>query len=77
MIMIALLPISVRYTVLVRKDPEKNRHLLKRIYGALFISMPVFFISSTRVNKLYDEYSAKYLSDLSDSELMNFNKIYK
>ena len=70
------IPFCVRYTVLLRRDFEKNKHLLKRIYGLIVFNSPLFFYSGYRAEGLANELAQKYLSDLSDLELCNFEDIY-
>ena len=75
-IFLVQIPLTIKYTVMLRRDREKNKHLLKRMYGLIFVNLPIFYISNGRSDKLINEYSKKYLADLSDFELNNFTTIY-
>ena len=75
--LIASLPLATHWHVKIRSDPESNRHLLKRIWGVLIVSAPVFLYTNSRTRTIYQTLSAKYLTDLSDYELVHFNTFYR
>ena len=52
-------------------------HLMKRMYGMIFINLPVLYMSNFKNDKLVTQYSQKYLADLTDFELNNFTRIYQ
>ena len=54
-----------------------NKHLLKRLYTMPLIAFPTFYYSSIKAEKYSKAYSAKYLGDLSDFELDNFETLYE
>ena len=47
------------------------------MYGMIFINLPVLYHSNFKSDKLVSEYSKKYLTDLTDFELNNFERIYQ
>ena len=71
------LPLSIKYILLIRKDPVLNKHLLKRLYAMPLIAFPTFYFSSLQTEKYSKAYSKKYLSDLNDFELDNFETLYE
>lgn len=70
------IPLTLKYTMAIRRDREKNKHLLMRMYGMIFFNLPIMYFSNAKNDRLVNEYSGKYLADLSDYELRNFEKIY-
>jgi len=70
------LPLTVKYGMLLRRNIEANRHLVKRMIGISFIAIPWVQISAYRLEKHGQECSAKYFHDLSDYEKRHFSQIY-
>ena len=71
------LPLSIKYILLIRRDPVLNKHLLKRLYAMPLIAFPSFYYSSLKTEKYSKAYSKKYLSDLNDFELDNFETLFE
>ncbi len=71
------LPLSVKYVLLIRRDPVLNKHLLRRLYIMPLVAFPTFYFSSLRTEKYSKAHSLKYLSDLNDFELDNFETLYE
>ena len=70
-------PLSVKYIIHIRRDPVLNKHLLKRLYAMPLIAFPTFYYSSLKTEKYSKEYSKKYLSDLNEFELDNFETLFE
>ena len=54
-----------------------NKHLLKRIYAMPLVAFPTFYFSSLQTEKYSKEYSKKYLSELNEFELDNFEYLFE
>lgn len=63
--------------LLIRRDPVLNKHLLKRLYTMPLIAFPTFYYSSLKAEKYSRAYSVKYLSELNDFELDNFETLFE
>ena len=70
-------PYSFKYALMIRQDLNANRHLIRRIIWINAFNIPLWIQGNVRANKLTTQYSEKYLADLSDHELSNFDTIYK
>ena len=77
LLMLASLPLATHWHVKIRSDPGSHRHLLKRIWGFVFLSAPVFLYTNSRARSLYQSLADKYLADLSDYEIVHFDTFYK
>lgn len=62
--------------MLIRQDPILNAHLRRRIFLFPLISLPSFQISSTKIDYYTKVYGEKYLSDLTDDEIKDFDRLY-
>lgn len=74
---IVQLPLTIKYSILVRRDPVKNRHLLKWIYGMPAVAFPTFLLGQFKTDQYAIKMSQKYLSELSDFEIDNFESFYQ
>ena len=71
------IPLSIKYFLLVRKDATLHGHLLRRVYMFPLFSFPMFYLGSTQAEKHLGNMSTKYLGDLNDYELDNFETLYR
>ncbi len=69
-------PLSVWYLWLSRRNPSIHGHLRRRVFLMPFITAPVISYCTVRTGKLTVEYCKKYLGDLSDEEISNFEVLY-
>ena len=70
------IPLTIRYGILMRRDLEKHRYLAWRLLGLAAFNFPFFTYSANKAEGLASDYADKYLSDLTDFELCNFEDIY-
>ena len=66
------LPLTAKYTGMMKRDPPKNAHLRLRILAMATFSIGAYLFTSSRADILTDRLAKKYLSDLSDFEIDNF-----
>lgn len=71
------IPLSIKYFLLVRKDATLHGHLLRRVYMFPLFSFPMFYLGSTQAEKHLGNMSTKYLGELNDYELDNFETLYR
>ena len=55
------------------QDPEKNSYLKRRLFFLTLASVTTIAVSSQFSKYHYNKWTHKYLSDLSDEELENFD----
>ena len=62
--------------MLIKRDPILNAHKRKWIFLFPLFAFPTFSISSRKVDKYVQIYGDKYLCDLTDAELDDFEHQY-
>ena len=70
------IPLTFVYGRRMWRDVEKHRHLGWRLIGLSAFNFPFFTYSANKAEGLASEYANKYLGDLTDFEILNFEDIY-
>jgi hypothetical protein len=76
-LVIVQIPLTLKYYYLIRQDPLLNRYLLKRVYLFPLLCFPTFWISNRSLSKTTERLSSKYLGQMTDDELIQFETLYE
>ena len=70
------MPLSIAFIAKYKQDPVKNAALRVRALSIYAIQLPVLFYISFKKNQTMGNLQKKYLNDLSDYEIRNFEKLF-
>ena len=75
-ILFVQIPLSFRYYKMIKAEPIVNAYLKKRLVLLPAVTFPWHFFSSRGFDSSMTECHNKYLGDLNDFELDNFDQMY-
>ena len=70
------LPISIAFYAKYRSNPKQNGQMFSRIVFIQAIQLPAWYYASYKKRITVAAMEKKYLSDLSDYEVKNFDKLF-
>lgn len=76
LILLVQLPLTIKYYKLSKLDPSKYAHMRGPMFLAPFVTFPAYYYASQQVNNLTMEYGNKYLRQLTNDEIKNFEQEY-
>ena len=70
-------PVSFMFYAKYRQDRIANHHLRFRIMSIHCIQIPVIIYAQNKKNTCLEQLERKYLNDLSDYEIQNFDTLFQ
>ena len=70
-------PISFAFYAKYRQNPVENHHMRFRVLSIHLVQLPCIVYTSAQRQRIVDDACKKYLADLSDYEIKNFDMLYQ